>query len=104
MSGNIEELENLDYTIINSANAPSLFVDGVTSVIDSGDVVKITFFEDVSSGEINSPSFRRVSLHLALTEKSFKNFVRHINDILDRREKKALTGMTESGDTDDETR
>lgn len=104
MSEDIKEMENLEFRIINSETAPSLFVDGVTSVIDSDDVIKISFHENVSSGEVSQPSFRRVNLHLAFSDKNFKKFVRHLNEILERREKNALADMTEAGDSDDKSR
>ena len=104
MSEEIKEMENLEFRIINSKTAPSLFVDGVTSVIDSDDAIKISFYEDISSGEASQPSFRRVNLHLAFTDRNFKKFVRHLNEILERHEKNTLGDVTEAGDSDDKSR
>lgn len=104
MSEEIEKLENLGFEIINSAGAPSVFVDGITSVIDSGDIIKISFFEDVSSGDVGKPSLRRVNLHLSFTENEFKKFAKHLNDILRLREAGSDSEMPEAGQADVESR
>ena len=86
MSNDLEKVENLEYEVIKSSEAPSILVDGVLSIIDSNDILRISFFEDISSGEVDKPSYRRVNLHLAFTDRNFKKFVKHINNILQRRE------------------